>query len=42
MAKAQPITKGGKRVGTKIGRMIVKDKGGLGPSGYFGQIKKGK
>jgi hypothetical protein len=42
MAKAQPIMKGGKRVGIKIGRMIVKGEGGKGSSsrgtffGYFG------
>jgi hypothetical protein len=42
MAKAEPIMKGGKQVATKIGDMIVKGLGGLGKSGYIGQIKKGK
>jgi hypothetical protein len=38
MAKAEPIKKGGKLVATKIGRMIVKGKGGLGKSGYIGWL----
>ena len=42
MAKGEAITKGGKRVGTKIGSMIVKGKGGLGKKGYVGTITKGK
>lgn len=43
MAKAQPIIKeGGKQVATKIGKMIVKGKGGQGKSGYMGHITKAK
>ena len=42
MAKAEAIMKGAKRVATKIGKMIVKGKGGLGRSGYIGRIISGK
>lgn len=40
MAKAEAILKGTKRVATKIGKMIVKGKGGLGKAGYIGRITK--
>lgn len=42
MAKAEPIMKGAKQVATKIGKMIVKGKGGRGKSGYLGRITKAK
>ena len=42
MAKAEAIMKGAKRVATKIGKMIVKGKDGLGKSGYIGRITNAK
>ena len=42
MAKTEPIMKGSRRVATKVGKMIVKGKGGQGKKGYVGRITKTK